>query len=70
MAGPSVREDDVARGVQNALGGAVVDEEGVLQSRSPPVGGPLKLGDAAPKSGPEDLEELLSSTSAAELGDR
>ena len=30
IAGPRVREDDVSQGVENALGGAIVDEEGVL----------------------------------------
>ena len=60
----------VARGVQNALGGAVVDEEGVLRSPPIAVGDPLEQGDASPQFGPEDLEELLSSASTAKLGHR
>ena len=31
---------------------------------------PLENGDASPKPGPEDLEELLSPSSTAELGNR
>ena len=34
------------------------------------MGRPLKPGDASPESGPEDLEELLSSASTAKLGHR
>ena len=34
------------------------------------MGCPLQTGDATPESGPEDLEELLSSASTAELGHR
>ena len=68
IAGPRVREDDVSQGVQNALGGAIVDEEGVLRSWLASVGFPLQRGDASPQSGPEDLEELLSSALTTKLG--
>ena len=34
------------------------------------MGDPLERGDASPQFGPEDLEELLSSASTAELGHR
>ena len=57
-----------ARGVQNTLGGVVVNEEGVLRSWPAPVGYPLQRGDALLPYGPEDLEELLSSISTIELG--
>ena len=70
IAGPRVGENYVVRGFQNALGGVVVDEEGVLQSWLASVGYPLQRGDALPQSGLQDLEELLSSASTIELGHR
>ena len=68
IAGPRVGEDDIARGVQNALGGVVVDEESVLPSWPAPMGYPLQQRDALPQFGLEDLKELLFSASTTELG--
>lgn len=44
IVGPQVKKDDVARGVENALCGTVVDEEGVLQSWLAPMGIPSNGG--------------------------
>ena len=38
IASSRVRQDDLARGVQNALSGVVINEEGVLRSWLAPVG--------------------------------
>jgi hypothetical protein len=55
------------KGVEDALGWAAVDEEGVLWRRLVPVGDPSEQGDTSRQPGPEDLEELLSPASTAKL---